>query len=65
MSAPIQKRDREIAAWFREVAMMDDTERDWLFVNLTDEQCLEVARVIEGGLSMFTCDPDETDGAER
>lgn len=51
-----------VSAWFREVAALEDRYREHLQVKLTAEQCLEVARIVDAGITMYACDVDETLG---
>ncbi len=44
-----------MAAWFRAAAENDDGARAHLGVGLTADQCSEVARIIESGVSLFSC----------
>jgi len=56
-----------LASWFREVATLSDAERQHLRVALSPDDCLEVARLLESGISLYQCSPDEADltGVER
>ena|SRR5260221_3461241 len=57
----LQGYQASISAWFREVAALENRYREHLQVKLTAQQCLEVARIIDGGITMFSCDVDESE----
>jgi hypothetical protein len=48
----------DVAAWFREVAGLTDAERAHLGVRLTGFNCLEVARILDAGITLFKCNPE-------
>lgn len=48
-----------IARWFRLVALFDDKARAHLGVDLTHDNCIEVARILESGIGMHECRPKE------
>lgn len=58
-----RRAQRRIAAWFREVALLDDRSRAHLGLGVTlgPEACLEVAEILERGVSFFSCNVDEAD----
>ncbi len=48
----------DVAAWFREVAGLSSSDRAHLGVQLRASDCLEVARILEAGISLFKCNPE-------
>jgi hypothetical protein len=49
-----------IARFFEVLAEEDDEARAHLQINLTAEQCAEVARILREPISLFECNPKET-----
>ncbi len=48
-----------VARWFRLVGAFGDKERQHLTVNLSADQCREVARLLEVGIGLTECKPSE------